>query len=485
MREARTEDERGESSGARTLFLLALAAGVVALCVDAATKSLSLFELHSIFLAGASDLVGVHHRLQRDEHAPLFYFVLHAVRDLPPHWTRGLSVAARLLSLLPLLSLARHGGFSAPARAVLVAFSLLIPFQLRLGTALTAHGFAQAFGLWIVWAVFTPAPRAGPRFVGLVAAVALGLATHVFVGLVALGCAASRFFVDRPGWLGRGLVLAGCGVGALLFAPWLFVSDVWLVSSETIAPGGMARWPHSPGLHDAREAALAIPRLYVSRLQGLGDVPSFLVQAGAAVLAIAFVVLGARWLRSSPAGGGVRRGVFLAGILTALFTAVASFLVWGYFPELELFPHAWLPAFCFAVLVSDLPRAAGRATARFLIVVSVVAGLGFAFGGPREDLRAALAVARRVAGERDATFTAVLAQPAWYPNRTLFDAYAPDLPFREPQEVPQSARTVVVVARRNAPEVQPAQWVEILRERDFDERVNVDGTIWVHVYVKP
>ncbi len=125
--------------------------------VEAERKSFWVDELHTVHIANGDGFRGVVARVLPDFHAPLYFLGAHALRDLPPHARRGLSIVASLATVLLLLALARASGFGGRSRLVMGLVLATVPFRIQYGTELRPYAWLELSTAGLLWAAFTPA----------------------------------------------------------------------------------------------------------------------------------------------------------------------------------------------------------------------------------------------------------------------------------------------------------------------------------------
>lgn len=456
--------------GAGWLVAIVLAAALFR-GVEAARKSYWLDELHTLHVAEGGTASDVIARVKPDFHAPIFFLGVHALEGLPPHALRVLPVVLSLLTLLPLLALARAGGLGRRGAVLAgVAFAAL-PFQVQYGAELRPYSGLGLAAATLAWAAFAPAPRPGRRTLVFALASALGLLTHYVAAAAILGVGAARLVVRPPGALPFGRLLLGGTLGVALFLPWVVYDESWIFEDPGLITRNedVAGTP-DPGLGQLVAAAFPelrgdllsiVPRMAVPSIGGLGAeagpwaLRGAALLGGALVLGIVLVLLRggpARAAAPRPGTGDVVAGALVSALAAFLVVLAACVVLWQRIPLQYFAVAAWsLPLFA-GVVADRLPGSvSGNALAFLMAAGSAVAGAAHAGGTPREDLAGAVDAARREAEARGGIATAVLWQPETYAQCTLFRAYAPGFSCVEPSAIGPSGgpgeRPVVVVVR--------------------------------------
>lgn len=468
--------------GARAV-VLAFVAGLLLRGLEAAGKSLWLDELHTLELASRPSFTELNALLAQDVHTPAFYLAVQALYGvLGAHALRWIAVLASLLTLVPLLAIARAAGLSPSARAVVAGLFATLPFQIQWGAELRPYAWLELAAVTATWAAFTPSRSARGRLArGLVfaGAVALGLYTHFAAAFIVVVVCAVRLVLRRPGWPSLAQILGGGALGIALFLPWMASTHAWVfvhpsgpwregqdVAADTTGFG-------SEELDDARrpvaelgQKPLQLPiQTLVPRMGSLRGTPAWLARGGLVGLLVGLAGLVGGALAGRREGrrpGAELVGAVGASVLATVLLAIACVQLKNRIPLQYFTLSAWAWPLVFGALVDGLPARRRTLAACFLVAASATAGLGQALGAPREDLRGAVRLAVAEATARDAWLTAVLWQPRSYAHTTLFRIYAADADAVEPEAVPgvdeAGGERPVVIVTRNAPDSGFTNW---------------------------
>jgi hypothetical protein len=474
--------------------------------IEAREKSLWLDEYHTLFLADSDGLGEIVAKGASDVHPPAFFWALSLLRDVAPHAQRLFPILLSLLTLIPLWSIARHGGLGSLARLCLCGLFLFAPYQIQYGAELRSYSALQLLSVVLVWAAVTSSTRAWVRIGVFGLATALGLYVHYFVAVAVLSVGLARCFTRPPGSASlRALVIAGT-VGVVLFLPWVVAQEEWLLRD----PGEVLEWAGVPPRalpsvwsRNLRQVAALPARTLVPMIGGLGApcagpmriaVTLLLAAAGVGIAHVAWRL----WKRTLPPGSGAVGSALLAGALGFVAVTALCLGVWKRVP-LQYFAvaaWAWPMLLGFGVQCVSGARLA-RLTTALVLLAGLTAGACHALGASREDTEAGVVAAVQAGRDRNALYTAVLWQPDWYPHALPFRYRAPgvhdaDMDVREPAEIPPGdapggERDVIVVTRRTEPERHAFRelWVPILQGRHLAETLQIDAVTRVYVFESP
>lgn len=498
-------DETAGRLSARLWWALAacVVLGLGLRAIEAHHKSLWLDEYHSLYLADSESLGEVVEKVASDFRPPVFFWGLSFLRGVEPHVQRWVPILFSLLTLLPLWSIARHGGLSVIARIAVCGLFLFVPYQVQYGVDLRSYSAVQFVSATLVWAAVTSTASTRARLLTFGLATAAGLYLHYGVA-VAVVCVGFARCVLRPvGAVGLpGLVAAGT-LGVLTFLPWAISVEGWLFSDpEQILPpserGAQEAAPETPALPAdvTWKAALVLPRTLVPAMGLLGPSVAPTTKLATSIL-FSLIILGLfnnlwRYRRGTVDGNKALYAALLASGAGFAVTTALCVVLWRRVPMQYFVVASWGWPLLVGLLVQAAARRRGRAAAA-VIGVTLLCGVCQVLGAPREDTEGGVRAALARGSTRDAIYTAVLWQPPWYPHTLPWTYSTGDLrglplDVREPHDVPdgdQSSRAVVVVTRKARPQgmhVQAGVWDSIRRHRRLVEIVVIDGSTRVYVY---
>jgi hypothetical protein len=507
--------------------------GVALRVIDSVESSFWLDELHTASHASRPSFEKVADAVQRDFHAPLFYFAVHALRQilpegLHPHGWRALNVAYGLLILIPVGLLAgRLGGRRAAWTAA--AAAAVIPFQIHYSTEFRPYALLMLAAATAGYAAFDDRGPAWFRFVLFFAATAIGVLTQFLMGLVVVTIGAGRVVAALVGrrrapdagaapWRPLplpALVLAGALGGAAL-VPWVVNRMPWLLESggsELVAPEGPTAQatPNPLSEKSLREIAQQPIRLAAPSLEALGPTWAVPAKAGlvlfAASIALGFTIAALRRRRppepdaAAPPGRlPILVGLSTTFLATLLVLAWIQIFAWKRFVLRYDVLEAWIVPILAALPVAAAGGRLGAACRGVFFAAVLALGTAQAFGDDFEPLEESV-VAAREAGALVALadpgapplYSSLLWQPRYFSSVLLYRIYAPDLSFCKPELLPRPgdpdfARPVVVVAQQHRGLDDPRRWSVddpivggLLRGRKAVRRVDLNYrvTVWV------
>ncbi|HGY90881.1 MAG TPA: hypothetical protein ENK43_06900 [Planctomycetes bacterium] len=471
----------------------AVVAGVLARVVEAG-KSVWLDELHTMQLArqaGVGDLIEL---IRHDVHAPLFYIALMPWGSGSVESLRWIPLVTGLLAIPFLVDLLRQWGFGRAALMALAATLLLAPFQIRYGVELRPYAWLQVFAVIALWAGLGKRGSERIRMAVFAGAVACGLYVHYLMAVPVVALGAARLLSRPRGVLSlQRLMLAG-GTGVLLFLPWIFTSESWLLHdpsrffrNEHATPGASVESaPATPSV--LPQLLQGAPRVLTPSLRGLGGLGFGLVAAGWAVMLLFLVRAGRDLLRGRRLPG--ERGllaILSTGFLGFVLTAVASVEVWKRLPVQYFATVAWVWAVLVAVLIEGSPKARRRTTMLLLLGALGLMAAGQVAGRPREDLRGAVNLAREWGAGDDVHYTALMRQPGHYDPIEVWKLLAPKVRAVPPADIPpDDGRGVVLVTRKVDPRrfgVSKAVLRRITAGRTLARFVWLDDAVGVFLYL--
>ena len=485
------------------LLVVCVLAGVALRAVEADGKSLWLDEYHSLYLADSDDMAEVVDKVAHDFRPPLFFWGMSFLRGVDAHLQRWIPILFSLLALVPLWSILQHGGVSRLASTAACGVLLFAPYQVQYGVDLRSYSAVQLVTLVLVWAAVTSAGPAAARFAVFAVATAVGLYIHYGVAVAVVGVGFARCLVRPSGSLGLSRVVIAGTLGVLMFLPWVLSVEGWLFSDpEQILPPSSragaetaAEAPTSPsdlGL----KAALVIPRTLIPAMDSLGAAASAHLRAAGWIL-LGLGLLGSLNLLRRPRDGVDRARVVTAALLVSgagfVITTALCVSLWHRVPMQYFVVASWGWPLLVGLMLDAVPGRGRRVSAGLVIAAFLFAGIGQLRGESREDTERGVEVALQEGANRDAIYTAVLWQPAWYPHTLpwrFLDAEPRTGPVEvlEPTDVPpgdRSDRPVVVVTRKARPRgehVLAGVWDSIERGRRLVKAVAVDPATRVYVY---
>ncbi len=476
-----------------TWAALMAAAGLLVRVVEA-RKSVWLDELHTMELARQPGVSGLIDLIRHDVHAPLFYLALMPWGAASVEALRWIPLLTGLIGIPFLVDLLRQWGFGRVALMSLAATLLLAPFQIRYGVELRPYAWLQVFAIVALWAGLGHRGSERFRMVVFAGAVAAGLYVHYLMAVPVVALGAARLLSRPKGVIPlQKLTLAGA-VGVVLFLPWIFTSESWLLHDPSRffrnehAEADAPPRPEPPQPRVLPQLAQAAPRILTPSLRGLGPVGFGFVVAGWCAM-IAFLLRAGRDLlhgRHLPGERGVL-AILSAGFLGFVLTAVASVEVWRRLPIQYFATVAWVWAVFLAVLIQGAPEARRGRSALLLLGALLLMAVGQAMGRPREDLAGAVEIAREWGAGRDVHYTALMRQPGHYDPVEVWKVLAPDLQPVRPEEIPPGdGRGVVIVTRKADPResgVSKAIVARIEAGRTLVRTRLVDGSVGVFLYL--
>ncbi len=506
----------------RTGVLVAVGLLIALRVWQASNTSLWLDELHSLAHAAPADVSSVLEHTHWDFHPPLFYLALHALGAFErAAWLRIVPILANLLTLLPLAIFARRTRGKDDGFVLAGLAFAAIPACVHYGTELRPYAWLTLFSSLAAACAFSDAGPKPLRWVGFCLATAAGVLTHYLMAPIIAAIGAARVVVgvilrrrgdDGRIELGRLLslpwLIAAGALGACAFIPWLMAYADWMVNrpQELVPPASQGRDAGGSIWREALEGPL---KTLVPMVNSLGRPWSILALVGCVGLALAVVSLvAARWAERRSAGRGRASPSTVSActfaVILFLLTIALSILGWQRVHVRYLATASWVWPIVFADALGRLRGSRWfRPIAGTFIGVLLALGVAHAGGNSRENVRAAVEVARAVGGAAsgDAIYTALLRQPLRFENVTPYWAYAKDISPVEPRDLPlpttpEGRRPVVVITRwyrdldsdqaLAAAKAQGPTGYSYVRLRDgrrVVKRIDVDSTMTVWLLV--
>jgi hypothetical protein len=489
-------------------------------------SSLWLDELHSLAHASPDTIAGVCEHVHWDLHVPLFFVALHFFRWVTcPESLRLVPVLSNLLVVVPLLAFARRSRLGAGAPLASAALFATLPYQILYATELRPYAWLTLASAAACWAAFSDSASRVTRFATFAVATAAGVITHHLMpfSVMLIGAARLLFalpplrrarFTSRGPLLHLGLVILAGATGASALVPWLRDEMRWAVENpgELERPGDQALT--SDHVADIVQAPL---KTLVPQVRSLGEPWTAVTTAGTAMLggaiAIGAIFWAARALRRDlpPADRSIALATTFA-ILSIPLLAV-SIWSWGRVSIRYVTISTWLwPVVACELFAAVRSVGLRRVLIALAVLGALAAGVGHAGGTTREDVRGAVALARRLGAElaqggAEPFYTAFLSQPPRFEHCTPYYAYARDLPCVElkdpihagprPKLLPARGepgfeQPVIVILRRwldlDTPKIrekarreQIPEIPRLLDGREVVRRIALDGTISVWV----
>lgn len=493
----RSEAPSRAGPGASKALLLAMLAVAVALRAwEASESSLWLDELHTLFHAGQPSLRAVAGSVARDNHTPLYFWLVHLGGALANGVAlRWISIAASLGGLLVLLAWLREAGASNRALLCTAWLYAVLPYQVHYGAELRPYALLALFSIGALASAYS---RAGPtwaRFVALGLCAGLGLLTHRSMVLALGAIFATRVLVRARGALPlRPLILGGV-VAALPFLPWLgnFARHVLWYRIEQLDSGrGLV-------MGDVlRQQLPELPlRLVEPFIGSLGPPWNNLARVASVLFAASFVAVLVLWCvrrrgRADDASTWTTawRATLVYAVLVFAATTVSSWLSWDRVPLQYYAGMAWAaPVLLAEPMAAVWERRLGRVAVGSLAAAALAMGIALAGGVSRarvrEGIRCLVAWGRELEarGERP-LYTARMAQPGWvFPDRLPYDAYAPDVEYVAPDDLPRPGdpdfERPVLAFGRALPVYRP-KWEPIRTGRRIARQRPLDAYIRVY-----
>lgn len=454
----------GPSAPAWTLLAALVAVGLALRVWEAVESSLWLDELHTLSHASQVDLAGVSAAVARDNHTPLFFWVVHLLGDWSGgEWLRLLPALTSLLVLVPAVLLLREVGVERGAGVLLGAWLLMaLPYQVYFSAMLRPYAWVGLFSAGAVWAAFSDRGSHGARFAIFFSCVLAGLWTHRVMALVLLGVGCARLVTRIPGALGLGWLILS---GALAVAPMV----PWLARFAEERTVSRLEFQQEAGGYELRpvlvKEVLALPaRLFVPFMGTLGRPWALLAKLGAltffgtALASMAAFVLARRRGQTSKCPPAMAALTVYAAV-TFLLIAATSLWSWDRVPLQYFTAVAWAPPVILACAANRLPRPGMRMAAMTLLSLSaLVAGVAQSGGRETEDMRRAVATVGQLDAQlrkRDGArpvVSAMLSQPEMFRHDLPYRVYGPELGAVEPDQIPRSGtpgfeRPVVLLLR--------------------------------------
>jgi len=487
-----TVEERRKAS----LGVAFVAIAFVALALrawEAVESSLWLDELHTLYHASQPSLADVSDSVRQDNHTPLFFWIVHLFGD----WEDG----ARLRWISVLFSVAGLGvavallrGAQVSRTAVLLGAFLyaVTPYQVHYGAELRPYPLLATLSMCAFWCAFARSGPAWARFLGFAVSAGLGLMAHRSMAISIFAIGFARLFVRPKGVLHLGWLILS---GALCVLPFL----PWLLSFAEHAVEARDTHYERVGGYELREALLnellQLPaRVLEPVMSFLGGPWSTVAYAATVVFGVGFLLALVVWRRTPkderPRLSYVGRAAALYGVVVFLMTTAFSWYTWDRVPLQYYVGMAWVIPL---ILAEPLGAACARPLGRFATAASAVAmltmGIALAGGTSRAHVREGVRLLAdwgaelEAAGERP-LYTARLAQPGYvFPDALPYRAYAPELAYVEPTEVPQPGDPdfdrPLLVFRRVLPLGRP-KWEPIFEGRMIVREERLDWYIWTY-----
>jgi hypothetical protein len=470
---------------------LAVIFGVFLRVVGAHERSYWVDELHSIGHGLRPTVDAAADSVQRDFHAPLFFFTVqeffaHRLGD-GPHAPRALTILANLLALVPIgLLAARIGGRRCGLLAIGVA--ALLPFQIHYAIELRPYASVMTCAALAGWAAFDDRSPMIARLLVFAAATALGVLTQflMIVAVASIGIARVFLWVANrrrptppPDAAGRRLlplwtlIVAGALGGAAL-RPWIETRMTWIAeegAAELAPDDGPSSLVDTLTPAMLKATAQKPLQVLIPRIGALGTPFTETVVAagafGAAIVALAAIAVLIRLARRRASDDGAPTD----GARLAIALGVLAFAAWASLSWAQVYSWkrvvlrydvvwAWVAPILLACVVAAAPGRFGAVLRRLLLVAVAFLGVGETFGAPFEELRPAVRVALETGARLDVDdpsrpplFTSLLWQPRFFDPVLPFRVYAPDAAFRAPDLLPRPgdpefSRPVVAVVHR-------------------------------------
>jgi hypothetical protein len=474
-----------------SIWAIALA-GFALRAWEAAESSLWLDELHTLYHASQPSLGAVASSVRQDVHTPLFFACVHLFGGWEAGaWLRAIPILSSLLALVPLLFLCRALELSRRASLLAAWLYVCLPYQVLYGTELRPYAWLGVLSALAFAVAFSERGGKLARLALFCLCVLAGLWTHpaMAVPVLAIGCA--RLFYRRPGMVGLPALVGAGALAAAGFLPW-FLQFLNRASAD--------REKFSEELGEFRPALakelLALPsRLFSPFIRELGSPWSIVELAGGALFLCAAATAFVLWSRDRRGGrSSILRGLALFAATEFVLLTAISIYRWDRAPLQYYTVVAWtLPLFLALFADSISLRKPRRFALGGLALGGLVMAVGLCGGRSREDMRAAVRVARELGGDLEATpgtgkalYTALLTQPSLFPDALPYLAYARDLAPVEPANLPRPgqldfARPVIVI-RRVLP-LRYDDWLPITEGRRRAREVKVDRYLTVYVFV--
>ncbi|MFT7617375.1 MAG: hypothetical protein ACI97A_001011 [Planctomycetota bacterium] len=460
-----------------------------------AQKSFWLDELHTTELAH----VGPQRMLEKlgeDFHAPLYFLAVGWMEalGLEGHGLRSISILFSMLSLWPLLMIARSAKISGYATVALVGVVMLAPFQIRYGAELRPYSLVAFFALLMVWAAFDSERPFHVRWAIFALTAALALFTHYLAAALIIAIGFVRLFVRPAGSIPVfRLILAGT-LGVLLFLPWILTMESWifsdpeaLVRSDQVKQVEMAEPEDLPGFGELKEEVLlAFPRAFSPSMNSLGGSSKYVVMVGTG-LALAVIGFGLLSMLRRIKISGQFFGAASCGLFTMSIIGLLCVQFWHRIPIQYFAIGAWMWAFLAAIAIDGLRTNKMRSMALTVLLIGLVlAATGEVSGEPRENLESAVRQAVDLAKEENAHLTCLMRQPKQYTNTEVFRVYHKSAAAIEPTDVPEDdGRSVVVMTRRVSLEAKEGE-VEfedsIRKKRKLKRSIVVGRAIKIYLF---
>jgi uncharacterized membrane protein len=471
--------DQARSSRLGSAVWIAVAVGLALRTFEAVESSLWLDELHTLSHAAKPTLAAVAESVRQEVHTPLFFLFVHLFGAFEEGaWLRAIPVLSSLVVLWPLIDLARSS--SAGGRTAILAGWLYacLPYQVHWASELRPYAWVGLFSAAAVWIAFTERSPRLVRFLLFFLCVLLGLYTHRIMAVTVFSIGAARLFVRRPGMLHLGwLILAG----VLAVGPFL----PWLVGFAGSATEARFDYQEEVGGYVLRpqlvKEVLALPlRLFVPYMGALGGPWAWLARVGAMLFfGVLGVALATRFAqrRSIGALSPAVRGVLLFALIDFFAVTALALWTWDRVPLQYYASLAWILPLAVAEIVAPLTSRVGRLATLGIAGTALALGVAQAGGQCTEDIRAGVAKVHEVGAELDAPlYSAYLTQPKSFDHGLAYLAYAPDLVYLEPGDLPRRGdpdfERPVVVLRRGT--IDWKSFEELFVDRVVERDVPVD-----------
>ena len=239
-------------------------------------------------------------------------------------------------------------------------------------------------------------------------------------------------------------------------------------------------------------------------IEALGGTAGKITKYGTLVLfpllLLSFLWGGICWFRRGAPRTAALTGAVASGLIGFVLMVAASAILWNRIGLQYFSLAAWVWPLLMGVAVDAIPFRGARAAAAALILsAAFAAGTGHVMGKAREDVRTGVQTALEIGNALQAEngqspiYTAVLKQPPYFPNKILFQVYAPGVKAMEPKDVPPGwaeggDRPVIVFSRKVSPEMNGPDrdyWHDIQNGRKLkDNGVRVDAATSVFVFCR-
>lgn len=479
-----------DESGPGPWIWLAVLVAVILRAWEALESSLWLDELHTLFHASQPSWSAVAESVQRDLHTPLFFGTVHLFGGWNEGaWLRAIPIVSSALGIFPLVAVARHIGLSRGATLLAALLYAGLPYEVLYGAELRPYAWIGLFSCCAFLLAFSDRGSETRRLASFFACVLLGLWTHRLMAITVLAIGAARLVHRKPGSVALWKLIAAGTLAVAAFLPWMFSFAVSMTDARM-------DYQETTGGYRLRPALvwelLSLPsRLIVPYARELGGAWVWIEIAGAVLFGFAAAAAALfAWKRlrerDVPSPSPVLRGLVIFAVVVFVLTTAFAVYSWDRAPLQYYTPMAWAIPLVVAAWVDRAGRMRELGVA--LIVAVLALAIGLCGGKSREDVRAAVAAARKLGAEfasERPIYTGLLAQPSLFPNTLPYLAYAPDLAAVEPIALPQTgspdfARPVIVVRRVVA--LGRKEWLPITNGREQVREIEIDRYLTVYLF---